>query len=274
MLGFIVVMLLIGLVAGFIARALVPGNDHMGIVATIVLGIVGSFVGGLLADVLFRSDAEDVGMRVIGVGFDGSGAAREALDIAADLAVHNGATLRVYAVAPRLTTHPGALESQPQGVPSKAEKLREQLHDAVAELSAEARALPVFLWGAPSIELVAAAENGVDIMVLGSRGGGRMQRALYGSVSGTVIQEAPCPMLISPIRTATWISGGNFNKRIKLAMVLLSFPILSATLSCVKFNSSIIRLYLSEISIALRSSLCKFSSNANSSSCASFACRT
>lgn len=143
-------------------------------------------------------DADDVGMRVIGVGFDGSGSAREALDIAADLAIHNGAALRVYAVAPRLTTHPGALESQPPGVPSRAEELREQLHDAVAELPTEARALPVFLWGAPSIELVAAAENGVDMMVLDSRGGGRMQRSLYGSVSGTVIQEAHCPVLISP----------------------------------------------------------------------------
>lgn len=143
-------------------------------------------------------DAEDVGMRVIGVGFDGSGAAHEALDLAAELAIHNGAALRVYAVAPRLTTHPGALDSQAPSVPSNAEKLRKQLHNAVADLPAEARALPVFLWGAPSIELVAAAENGVDMMVLGSRGGGRMQRALYGSISGTVIQEAPCPVLISP----------------------------------------------------------------------------
>lgn len=141
-------------------------------------------------------DAEDVGMRVIGVGFDGSEAAREALDIAADLALHNGAALRVYSVAPRPTTHP--LDSQAPSVQSRAEKLREQLHDAVAELPAEARALPVFLWGAPSIELVAAAENGVDILVLGSRGGRRLQRALHGGVSGTVIQEAHCPVLISP----------------------------------------------------------------------------
>lgn len=43
---------LIGFVAGLIARAVVPGRDAMGILATIVLGIVGSFVGGLLA-VLF-----------------------------------------------------------------------------------------------------------------------------------------------------------------------------------------------------------------------------
>jgi uncharacterized membrane protein YeaQ/YmgE (transglycosylase-associated protein family) len=40
--------LIVGLVAGLIARALVPGRDAMGFLATIVLGIVGSFVGGLL----------------------------------------------------------------------------------------------------------------------------------------------------------------------------------------------------------------------------------
>ena len=45
----IIGMIIIGAIAGFVARALVPGNDSMGIVPTIVLGIVGSFVGGLLA---------------------------------------------------------------------------------------------------------------------------------------------------------------------------------------------------------------------------------
>ncbi|MBP2367160.1 GlsB/YeaQ/YmgE family stress response membrane protein [Pseudonocardia parietis] len=43
--------LVLGLVAGFIARALVPGKDDIGIVATIVLGVVGSFVGGALASI-------------------------------------------------------------------------------------------------------------------------------------------------------------------------------------------------------------------------------
>src|SRR5688572_6511727 len=62
MLGFIIVMLIIGLIAGFIARAVVPGDDSMGIGATILLGIVGSFVGGFLADVLFRNDSEDMGI--------------------------------------------------------------------------------------------------------------------------------------------------------------------------------------------------------------------
>ena len=40
--------LILGLVAGFIAKALVPGRDPGGFVATIVLGLVGAFVGWLI----------------------------------------------------------------------------------------------------------------------------------------------------------------------------------------------------------------------------------
>ena len=45
----IVWFLLIGLIAGLVARGIVPGKDAMGIIPTIVLGVVGSFVGGFLA---------------------------------------------------------------------------------------------------------------------------------------------------------------------------------------------------------------------------------
>lgn len=41
-----------GLIVGFIARALVPGRDDIGLVRTILLGIVGSFVGGFLGSLL------------------------------------------------------------------------------------------------------------------------------------------------------------------------------------------------------------------------------
>ena len=59
MLGFILFLIVAGLIAGFIARALVPGRDPMSIGGTIVLGSVGSFVGGLLGYVLFGADAQD-----------------------------------------------------------------------------------------------------------------------------------------------------------------------------------------------------------------------
>ena len=61
MIGFVIGMILIGLIAGFLARAIVPGRDPMSVGATIVLGIIGSFIGGFLADVLFRNDTNDEG---------------------------------------------------------------------------------------------------------------------------------------------------------------------------------------------------------------------
>ena len=53
---FIITLIIIGLIAGFVARALVPGDDSMSIPATIALGIVGSFVGGFLASLIGRGD--------------------------------------------------------------------------------------------------------------------------------------------------------------------------------------------------------------------------
>ena len=55
----IIVLIIIGAIAGFLARALVPGKDSMGIGATIVLGIVGSFVGGFLVSLLFSRGSGD-----------------------------------------------------------------------------------------------------------------------------------------------------------------------------------------------------------------------
>ena len=49
------------LIAGFIARALVPGRDPMGIGGTILLGIVGSFVGGFLGWAIFGKDKRACG---------------------------------------------------------------------------------------------------------------------------------------------------------------------------------------------------------------------
>lgn len=44
--------LLFGFVIGLIARAIMPGNQSMGIVGTSLLGVVGSFVGGFLASLV------------------------------------------------------------------------------------------------------------------------------------------------------------------------------------------------------------------------------
>lgn len=56
MLWTILGLIIIGLIAGLIARAVIPGKQSIGILMTIVLGIVGSFVGGFLGFLIFGAD--------------------------------------------------------------------------------------------------------------------------------------------------------------------------------------------------------------------------
>lgn len=52
MLAFIVVLLIVGLIAGVVARLLVPGRDPIGFLGTIVLGVLGSFLGGIVLNLI------------------------------------------------------------------------------------------------------------------------------------------------------------------------------------------------------------------------------
>lgn len=55
----LIVLLVVGLIVGAIARLLVPGRDPMGLLGTAVLGIVGSFVGGFLGYILLGRDRQE-----------------------------------------------------------------------------------------------------------------------------------------------------------------------------------------------------------------------
>lgn len=44
----ILAFLIMGLIAGFIARAVVPGRDPMGLLGTLLLGVVGALIGGFI----------------------------------------------------------------------------------------------------------------------------------------------------------------------------------------------------------------------------------
>lgn len=52
MVVFIIVLLIVGFIVGAIARLLLPGRDSLGVFGTILLGIVGSFVGGFLQNLI------------------------------------------------------------------------------------------------------------------------------------------------------------------------------------------------------------------------------
>jgi uncharacterized membrane protein YeaQ/YmgE (transglycosylase-associated protein family) len=67
MLNFIIVMLIIGVIAGYLGRFLVPGPNPMSVAGTVMLGIVGSFVGGFLGYVLFDKDIEEGALQASGI---------------------------------------------------------------------------------------------------------------------------------------------------------------------------------------------------------------
>ena len=67
MLGFILYLIVVGIVAGYVARLLVPGRDPLSFVQTAVLGIVGSFIGGFLGYVLFGHDFDEGALQASGI---------------------------------------------------------------------------------------------------------------------------------------------------------------------------------------------------------------
>lgn len=48
----ILAFILLGIVAGFLARAIMPGRQSMGLIATAALGMVGSLVGGFVGNLM------------------------------------------------------------------------------------------------------------------------------------------------------------------------------------------------------------------------------
>ena len=67
MLGLILYLIIVGAIAGYLARLLVPGKDDIGFVRTVVLGIVGSFIGGLLGYLIFGEDLDQGGLQASGI---------------------------------------------------------------------------------------------------------------------------------------------------------------------------------------------------------------
>jgi uncharacterized membrane protein YeaQ/YmgE (transglycosylase-associated protein family) len=55
----IIAFIILGLIAGALAKALLPGDDPGGFIVTGIIGIIGALLGGFLAGVLFDADPLD-----------------------------------------------------------------------------------------------------------------------------------------------------------------------------------------------------------------------
>ena len=65
--GSILGYILVGLIVGLLARMLVPGRDPIGLLGTLVLGVVGAVLGGWLAGAFFKETAGVDWLASIGV---------------------------------------------------------------------------------------------------------------------------------------------------------------------------------------------------------------
>jgi nucleotide-binding universal stress UspA family protein len=187
------------------ADLVVVGSSHRGPVGRVLAGSVGrSLLNGAPCPVavapLGYRHGGDHALRCIGVGFDGSPEASEALHAGAELGRRGGATLRVVRAVPPIDYgYRGAwLPAEPDLLRSLHEQSQRQLDDALEALAAELRAEGRVIDGDPVTVLLEEAGEGIDLLMVGSRGYGRLRGVLLGSVSAELIRSAPCPVMAVP----------------------------------------------------------------------------
>jgi nucleotide-binding universal stress UspA family protein len=135
-------------------------------------------------------------LRVLAVGYDGMAESQAALEEGAKLCLKFGGSMKVIGVATPVP--PMGAAAAAQAGAEAGPDFQTRLHEAVAALPPEVRALPVLERGNPVDKLLELSEVGVDLLVLGSRGFGPVMRLLIGSVSSRVIRGAPCPVMVVP----------------------------------------------------------------------------
>jgi nucleotide-binding universal stress UspA family protein len=132
---------------------------------------------------------------------DGSEEAQLAATTAADLAEKTNSELHVLTVGPdyplyELPEHPADFEDVLRENRREAKELLEQQAKWIEESGGTVKETHL-REGRADEEIVEVAEEiGAGLIVLGSRGHGRLTRALMGSVSDSVVRHAHCPVTI------------------------------------------------------------------------------
>jgi nucleotide-binding universal stress UspA family protein len=134
-------------------------------------------------------------------GVDGSPDSREALRIAGRLGAQLGLRLIVAHVVPPQpradvsAAAPGAVTAATSSVQAPSVRMLEQMMRDVGVVRAERRVE----YGLPPERLADLAdEERAEVIVVGSRGRGRLAAAFLGSVSSDLIGLARCPVLVVP----------------------------------------------------------------------------
>jgi nucleotide-binding universal stress UspA family protein len=132
---------------------------------------------------------------------DGSEEAQLASTTAADLAQKTDSELHVLTVGPdyplyELPEHPAEFQDVLRENRRRAKEVLEQQAKRIEESGVSVKETHL-LEGRADEEIVALAEEiGAGLIVMGSRGHGRLRRTLLGSVSDAVVRHAHCPVTI------------------------------------------------------------------------------
>ncbi len=132
------------------------------------------------------------GISRVGVGWDGSPEAAQALQAARAIAASTGATIEPLLVLPR--------QSLPYGQP-----IQHRWSDVATQLTPEDRARLDGLdeldgqvsYGSPGEQLAGFSKD-IDLLIVGTRNTGPLGRLLTGSTSNHLARRAHCPLLVFP----------------------------------------------------------------------------
>jgi nucleotide-binding universal stress UspA family protein len=131
------------------------------------------------------------------VPIDGSDHAWHALDVACDLAQKYGARMRMVhamtpiSIEPSLGYDPEIIANRVQAADALLAKAQEEAKGRVADITVEQHE-----GSEAEVILEDANKYNCDLIVMGTRGLGRLAGLLLGSVSQKIVQHAKCPVLL------------------------------------------------------------------------------
>jgi nucleotide-binding universal stress UspA family protein len=135
------------------------------------------------------------------VGVDGSDGGRRALRWAIHEAAARGRSVHV------VTAWRWDRPEQTSGANVTAEEERERaeriLHDELAAVGTGAVMIAAQAVEGRAADVLCAAAQDADLLVLGSHGHGRTVRTVLGSVSEECVRRGPCPVVVIPVPTQT-----------------------------------------------------------------------
>jgi nucleotide-binding universal stress UspA family protein len=184
------------------ADLIVVGSSHRGKLGRILPGSVGeSLLRGAPCAIAVAprgfAGREHEGFALVGSAYDGSEEAELALREAERVSRALGAELRVITVVPTQAQFTMKAALAGELLEDIRDEFRGVLERGLAELDEGTKAEADLREGDPA-EVLAKETEGLDLLVVGSRGYGPIRGALLGGVSAAVTRTAACPILVVP----------------------------------------------------------------------------